>query len=276
MTGPALRFRDVSLTYRGAAEPALDRVSFDVAAGDGVALLGANGAGKTTALRLAMALIHPTTGSVTAGGRATAGAAPEDLAGRVGYLFQRPEDQLFERTVLREVSFGPHRLGWSAARTAAAVGRVLAELGLSRFADAHPYDLPAPRRRLVGLAAALVTEPALLLLDEPTAGLDRSARALVRDVVTARRGAGTGVLAVTHDGEFVVEALDRAIALERGRIVADAAAAGVIGAGLHGVPDWPPYAEVAIGLGLRPRSPRMYDVATALSERCRAEPPSLS
>ena len=272
----ALRLRGVTVTYRDADRPALADVSFHVRPGDGVALLGANGAGKTTALRLAMALLHPSAGAVEVAGRGTHRLGPEDLAARAGYLFQRPEDQLFERTVRREVAFGPRQLGWDSSRTTRAVDRVLAELGLSAAADTHPYDLPAPHRRLVALAAALVADPVLLLLDEPTAALDRPARALVRDVVRARRAAGVAVLAVTHDAEFVVEALDRAIVLERGRKVADGPAHGVIGAGASGVPAWPPYAEVALGLELRSPSLRMADVAAALAERCRRTPSSLS
>jgi len=273
---PPLRFRDVSLTYGAAERPALDGVSFDVGAGEGVALLGANGAGKTTGLRLAMALLQPSAGTVAIGGRSTARLGPEDLAGRAGYLFQRPEDQLFERTVRREVAFGPRQLGWDGGRVDASVDRVLAELGLSGAADTHPYDLPSPLRRLVALAAATVAEPELLLLDEPTAGLDRPTRALVRDVIRARLSAGVAVLAVTHDAEFVVEALHRAVVLEGGRVVAAAPVAAVLGAGMAGAPAWPPYAEVALGLALRTPSLRMADVAVALSERCRAGSSPLS
>ena len=273
---PVLRLRDVGVRYRGALRSALEGVSVEVMPGEGVALLGANGAGKTTTLRLAMALLHPTTGSVTVAGQATSRLGPEDLAGRVGYLFQRPEDQLFERTVRRELAFGPQRLGWDGPRASAAVDRVLDELGIAAVAESHPYDLPTPVRRLVALGATLVTGPDLLLLDEPTAGLDRTARAVVRDVVRARRATGAGVLAVTHDGEFVLEVLDRAVVLDGGRVVADAAPASIFEAGDYGVPAWPPYAEVAVQLGLRPESLRLADVAKALAERCRGTPSSLS
>jgi energy-coupling factor transport system ATP-binding protein len=273
---PVLRLRDVGVRYRGARRAALEGVSLEVAPGEGVALLGANGAGKTTTLRLAMALLHPTTGSVSVAGEVTSRLGPEDLAGRVGYLFQRPEDQLFERTVRRELAFGPQRLGWDAQSTSAAVDRVLDELGITAVAESHPYDLPTPARRLVALASTLVTGPDLLLLDEPTAGLDRTTRGVVRDVVRARRAAGAGVLAVTHDAEFVLEVLGRAVVLDDGRVVADAAPTTVFEAGGRGVPAWPPYADVSLQLGLRPASLRLADVAEALAERCRGTPSSLS
>ena len=230
------------------AEPVLDGVSLRLEAGDGVALLGANGAGKTTLTRLAMALRHPQHGSVTTCGRETAGRQPEDLADVAGYLFQHPEAQLFAQTVRAEVAFGPERLGWTAGQVATAVGAVLGELGLAPHADQHPYDLPAPTRRLVALAAALVASPQLLILDEPTAGLDRASRARVAGAVLARRRAGTAVLAVTHDFGFAAEVLDRAVVLGEARVTHDTALADIFGR--YAEFPAPPLLELARRLGL--------------------------
>ncbi|HEU4700343.1 MAG TPA: ABC transporter ATP-binding protein [Gemmatimonadales bacterium] len=266
---PVLRLEGVGFAYPGAPAPALDGVTLEMAAGEGVALLGPNGAGKTTLTRLAMALLHPARGTVTVAGRATRGRAPEDLADVAGYLFQQPEAQLFERTVRAEVAFGPRRLGWDEARVAARVDAVLAALDLAPSADVHPYDLPVPRRRLVALAAALAAEPRLLLLDEPTAGLDRVGRGLVERAVRAVRASGVAVLAVTHDPGFAVEALERGVLLAHGRIVRDAPLDAVLGSDPAALP-LPPAAEVARRLGLASASLRLADVARELAERCRA------
>lgn len=230
------------------AEPVLDGVSLRLEAGEGVALLGANGAGKTTLTRLAMALRHPQQGSVSTCGRDTARRKPEDLADVTGYLFQHPEAQLFAQTVRGEVAFGPERLRWAAGRVAMAVAAVLDELGLAPHADKHPYDLPTPTRRLVALAAALVASPTLLILDEPTAGLDRNSRVRVARAVTARRRAGTAVLAVTHDFGFAVEVLDRAVVLDRARITHDMGLTDLLGR----LPEFPapPLLELARRLGI--------------------------
>ena len=230
------------------AGPVLEGVSLRLDAGEGVALLGANGAGKTTLTRLAMALRHPEEGRVTTCGRDTAGRKPEDLADVAGYLFQHPEAQLFAQTVRREVAFGPERLGWSADRIATAAASVLEELGLAPHADQHPYDLPAPTRRLVALAAALVAAPTLLILDEPTAGLDRASRARVAGAVMARRRAGAAVLAVTHDFGFAAEVLDRGIVLGGRRVSHDTGLTDLLGrhAGLPA----PPLLELARRLGI--------------------------
>lgn len=230
------------------AGPVLDGVSLRLEAGEGVALLGANGAGKTTLTRLAMALRHPQQGRVTTCGQGTAGRKPEDLADVAGYLFQHPEAQLFAQTVRAEVAFGPEQLGWSADRIARATAAVLEELGLAPHAEQHPYDLPAPTRRLVALAAALVAAPTLLILDEPTAGLDRSSRARVAAAVTARRRAGAAVLAVTHDFGFAAAVLDRGIVLGGGRVAYDTGLTELLGR--H--PDFPapPLLELARRLGV--------------------------
>jgi len=227
--GPVTPLVMESVGFRYGADPVLHEVSLRLEAGEGVALLGPNGAGKTTLTRLAMALRHPGTGRVVTVGRDTDGRRPEDLADVAGYLFQQPSAQLFERTVRAEIAFGPGRLGWPAGQVEKAVASVLEELGLEAISDQHPYDLPEPTRRLVALGAALVSAPLLLLLDEPTAGLDREARARVARVVGSRRAAGAAVLAVTHDLGFAVEALDRAVVLEHGRIREDAPLLGIVG-----------------------------------------------
>jgi len=243
----------------------LEGVSLQVNAGEGVALLGANGAGKTTLTRLAMALLHPDAGRVITIGRPTTGRQPEDFAGTVGYLFQHPEAQLFARTVHAEVAFGPERLGWSAERIRTAVDAMLEELGLSAFAAHHPYDLPQPTRRLVALAAALIAGPQLLILDEPTAGLDRAARARVAEMVLARRTAGTAILAVTHDMDFAAAALDRGVVLMAKGVARDVPLPDLLGR--H--PDFPapPLLELARRLGLDGVRPTAAALAPLLTSR---------
>jgi energy-coupling factor transport system ATP-binding protein len=204
---------------------------------------------------------------VTVGGRATRGLGPEDLAPLAGYLFQQPESQLFERTVRAELAFGPRQLGWDDDRIAARSAQVLDLLGLTDAAAEHPYDLPLPRRRLVALAAALAAEPGLLLLDEPTAGLDRRSRELVTRVVREHLDRGGAAVAVSHDLGFALEALGRSVVLARGRVVTDGATADVLTASAGSLP-LPAHAEIARRLALPARSLRLRDVAVALAAHC--------
>jgi energy-coupling factor transporter ATP-binding protein EcfA2 len=257
-----LLFRDVRFSYAGASRPAVDGVSLAVKEGEGVALFGANGAGKSTVLRLAMGLERGAAGSIESGGLDAIASPPEALATTVGFLFQQPEAQLFEPTVARDVAFGPKCLGWDAPRIEMAVRTSLEDVGLAGAADTHPYDLPAPHRRLVALAAVLASEPRLLLLDEPTAALDRASRETVRQVVRRRREGGVAVLAVTHDGEFALEALDRGLLMDGGRIVADGPVTDLLDR--PGAPAAPPPAVLARRLGLGVAVPRAASVLEAL------------
>ncbi len=267
----ALSFDHVAFDYEG--PPVLREVSFEIAKGQGVALFGPNGAGKTTLTRLAMGLLGPRGGRVTTVGRTTAGLAPEDLADVAGYLFQQPEAQLVERTVKSEIAFGPTCLGWEPERIAEATVEVLGELDLQADAETHPYDLPLPRRRLVALASTVVSEPRLLLLDEPTAGLDRQSRQLVMQVIRRRLDQGVAVLAVTHDTGFAIECLERALVLGAVTIEADDATINVLSADDPNLP-LPPATRLARALHFPPEVYRTEDVARALAERCRSiDPP---
>ena len=263
-----IRFDGVSFRY--GTTPVLAGLSLHLERGTGVALLGPNGAGKSTLLRLAMALLHPVEGRVTTAGIATDGKGPEDLAGTVGFLFQRPEDQLIARTVRAEVAYGPRQAGWRGDRIDQAVDRVLAECRLSEVAEVHPYDLALPIRRMVAMASVLVTDPAVILLDEPTALLDRPTRVVMADLVRSRVERGTTVLAVVHDPIFAIEALDRAISLERGQVVADGSVEAVLRKGAAGLL-LPMTVQAAEGAGIGGASLRMRDLAAALRARTDAQ-----
>jgi energy-coupling factor transporter ATP-binding protein EcfA2 len=213
--GPRLEMADVSFEYR-ANEPVLRHVSLQIMAAAATGLFGQNGAGKSTLLRLAMALQHPRSGTVTTLGRNTAGLHPEDLAPGAGFLFQQPERQLFRASVRAECMVAAQFTGRDAAWIEASTADVLDHLGLADAIDQHPYDLPVPRRRLVALAAILVAQPRLLLLDEPTAALDSASRDRVITAVRAQIARGTAVLAVTHDPVFALEALDHGVLLTNG------------------------------------------------------------
>ena len=259
-----ITFDGVHFSY--AENRVLTDLTLAIGAGEAVGLFGANGAGKSTVLRLCMALLQPSSGRVRVAGHLTAGLGPEDVAGEVGYLFQRPEDQLIRTTVRAELAYGPEQLGWARARIEEAVRATLALCQLESQAETHPYDLPLPKRRLVALASVLVSSPKVLLLDEPTALLDRNARALVATIVRTRAAAGTAVVAVVHDSVFAIEALGRGIALGEGRVLDDGPVEQVLRSGVAGL-GLPPDAVAAERAGVKSASLRMVDLAAALADR---------
>lgn len=260
---PVLQVEAVAFRYpKGPV--VLHDTSVRVHAGEAVGLFGTNGAGKSTLLRLAMALEQPVSGVVRTLGVDTAGRGPEDLAPRVGFLFQQPERQLFAASVRAECLMAPSLAGWTRERSAAATKEVLELLGLADVADEHPGDLPLPRRRLVALAAVLVTDPELLLLDEPTAALDAPSRRRVIAMVRARSARGRATIAITHDAPFAHEALDRALLMMNGTVAHDGLVRDVLD-GFHLAR--PAALEVAISLGLRPGADRHDHVAAAIAPR---------
>ena len=265
LTG-ALAFDGVAFSYGNVA--ALRDVSFEVAAGERVALLGRNGAGKSTVVRLVTGLVRPDEGTVWIGDWDTAGRAPEQLAWRVGSLFQHADQQLFARTLREDVSFGPRALGFPAREVQRRTDEALDALGLHASAAQHPYDLSPALRKLAALAGALALEPALLVLDEPTAGLDREGRARVAEAVREHAGRGAALLVVTHDLAFAAETLQRGIVLDRGRLACDEPLDRLLTSAerlkpLGLVP--PPVAALSVALDLPGRPVRERDAAHTLA-----------
>ena len=269
---PALRLDGVSFSY--GALPALAGVSFALAPGERAALLGRNGAGKSTVARLVTGLLRPGTGTVTVGGWDTRDSTPDALArgGRVASVFQHADQQLFARTLEDDVSFGPRALGLPETDVRARAAAALAALELQPFAREHPYDLPPALRKLAALAGALALEPALLVLDEPTAALDRALSARVIRALLERAEGGVALLVITHDLAFAAEALERGLVLDRGRLACDEPLAGLLGSAARLEPLGlapPAVAALAVALDLPARPVRAADAARALARVAR-------
>lgn len=183
-----------------------------------VVVLGPTGSGKSTLLRMAAGLLAPTSGTVTIDGRQP-GAPGSSEGAVVGLVFQSPESQLFAESVIEDVAFGPMNLGLDRAAARQRAAETLAEVGLDpvRFAERSPFQLSGGEARRVALAGVLAMRPAYLLLDEPTAGLDRPGReAVVAAIEAARKRAG--VLVVTHDAEEFLGRADTALVLSGGDV----------------------------------------------------------
>ncbi|MDQ4500885.1 ATP-binding cassette domain-containing protein [Sinomonas sp. ASV322] len=201
------------------ARTVLDGASVAVHAGQVIALTGPNGAGKSTALRHFAGLARPSSGTVRIGGSDIAGVPAGRVAATVGTLFQDPRDQLFERTALREVSFGLGALGLAGEAARSRAFEALDAVGLAQRADVHPYELAASEQRLVALATVLARRPRVLLLDEPTVGLDGRALARLDAAVTGAAQAGSAVVLSTHAIAWARRMSHQVLALDGGRFV---------------------------------------------------------
>jgi energy-coupling factor transport system ATP-binding protein len=215
---PEIRLERVRFAYPGGVD-VYPTPGLTLALGDGVtALVGENGAGKTTLTKLLIGLLRPSAGSVSVDGVDVAKATVGAMARVVGYSFQNPDDQLFERTVKAEVSFGPRVLRKPAAEVARGVSWALEACGLAGKEDVHPHDLGLSERKWVAIASALAGEPRVVVLDEPTLGQDQPSRGRLRRLVGELASLGRTVLVVTHDMDFVGEACSTVVVLSRGAV----------------------------------------------------------
>jgi energy-coupling factor transporter ATP-binding protein EcfA2 len=223
----AVRCTGVAYSYPDGTST-LDGIDLEIRTGERVAIVGRNGSGKTTLARTWNGLVRASHGSVAIGGKPTTEQHVAGLARQVGLVFQDPDDQLFARTCRDEVSFGARNVGKAGAELGQAVDRALDAVGLRDEAATNPYDLGPSRRRLLALACVLAMQTPVVVLDEPTMGLDIAERARVQSIVAALAAEGRTVVAISHDARFVTESFGRAIRLDAGRVVDDGPPAEVL------------------------------------------------
>jgi len=230
MADTVLEVKDLRYSYSGASElcqrcgghraAAIDGLSLTIARGQRLALLGANGAGKSTLLQLLNGTLRPTSGTILLDGLATDYTRKGLLRWRqkVGLVFQNPDDQLFAATVFQDVSYGPLNLGLPEAEVRCRTDEALSFLGIANLADSPVHMLSSGQRKLAAIAGIMAMRPEVLILDEPTAGLDAlgSAQFLVfLDQLSVR---GTTVVLAVHDTDLAFSWADEVAVLIHGRV----------------------------------------------------------
>lgn len=205
-----LEMKKVSFTYPNGYE-AIKDVDLNFEKGESVAIIGQNGAGKTTTVKLMNGLLKPTTGNVFVDGVDTKTKTTAQIAKIVGYVFQNPDDQIFQETIYKEISFGLiHKKNPSEA-----VKKRILEAAklcqLDSFLEEHPYNLPYSKRKFITIAAIIAMDTQVIIFDEPTAGQDRESTELLGDIITTLKKRGKTVITITHDMEFVSKEFKRVI-----------------------------------------------------------------
>src|SRR6476660_4297519 len=197
--------------------PALDEVSLTVQRGEKVALLGANGCGKSTLLKLLDGLLFPDSGRYTAFAAEITEDNLEDeqfsqgFRGRIGFVFQNSDAQVFSPTVREEIAFGPLNMGLSRDEAAARVEDTLAMLDITGLAERAPYQLSGGQKKRVAIASVLVMNPEVILFDEPTAALDPRTQQWLIELIVELNAAGKTIVLATHDLETIDVLADRCL-----------------------------------------------------------------
>jgi len=215
---------NVEFTYPGGAR-ALDGVNLAVGRGDFVAIVGQNGAGKTTLTRHFNGLLRPSSGDIRVLGRSAQGVPTIELCRHVGYVFQNPDEQLFCTSVQEELKFGPTNIGADPHVTSQRVEEILGDIGLAKYREVWPKYLTKGERQRLALASVVAMDPDVLIVDEPTTGLDWVESLQILDYLERLRNERKKtIIIITHDMNIVSLYARRVVVMAKGRVVGDGTA----------------------------------------------------
>ncbi len=209
-------FKDVSFRYGDT--DTLKNISFHIDKGDFVAVLGANGAGKTTLSKLFNGILKPTSGDVILNGFNTKTTRTSVLAKNVGFLFQNPDRQICRNTVKDEIMFSLSCIGVPQDEAEKRCSAIIEKFGFNPERD--PFNMSRSEKQRVALASIIVTEPDVMILDEPTTGLDYDECIHIFEIVKSLNEKGVTVIMVTHDMELVLDYSKKVLVMNRGKMLA--------------------------------------------------------
>ena len=218
---PAIEVGDVRFRYSPSGPEVLHGVSLSIGQGEYVALIGQNGGGKTTLAKHFNGLLKPVSGTVRTIGMDTRTASVAQLARTVGYVYQNPDHQIFAQKVRTEVAFGPANLKLRPDEIERRVNEALDLVGLRELADDFAFSLGRGLRQKLAVASVLAMAPPVLVVDEPTTGLDLQGSRSILDLLGRWNEDGRTIVVVTHDLALVAERVPRTVVIADGRIVAD-------------------------------------------------------
>ncbi|MDD3652590.1 MAG: ABC transporter ATP-binding protein [Desulfotomaculaceae bacterium] len=210
---------NVSYKYPGQQRTILHDINLSIWNRGCTAVTGSNGSGKTTLSKLLLGILTPVTGLVKLNGQPLTSMTLPQIGRRIGYVFQNPDRQIFCATVEEEISFGLQNQGLSPDQVLQKVKAILDYFELTRYAHTFPLALSAGEKRRLAIAAVLALEPDLLVLDEPTAGLDPYRKRLLGDYLEKIIASHKGVVIISHDHQFIARYATRFIRLKNGQVV---------------------------------------------------------
>jgi len=214
-----IKLENISFSYPGSRIKVLDDLSLEIKKGDKIGMMAPNGSGKTTLLHTIMGLCAPEKGNIAVFGNPMQSEKDfSSIRSRIGLLFQDSDDQLFCPTVLDDVAFGPLNLGYSRQQTIDISREVLKNLGIEELEKSVTHQLSGGQKRLVALSAVLAMSPEVLLLDEPTAGLDTNFK---QKLIQILNELDISYFVISHEFDFLNSVTDRIFSMEKGKILTD-------------------------------------------------------
>ncbi len=222
MAETIIRCENLWHTYSVNNVVAVRNVNIEIKAQEIIGVIGQNGSGKTTLVKHFNGLLKPTQGKVFVKGKDTTPLRVQELAADVGYVYQNPNHQLFARTVVDELEFGPRNLGVSEEEIVERREQAIEFFKLQPYRDLHPYRIGFPLRKLVGMASIYTMRPAVFILDEPTTGQDNITTRTVYNLIGRLRDEGATVLCVAHDMILLAEVVERMLVMRNSELIADA------------------------------------------------------
>ena len=214
-----IKLEDISFSYPGSNTRVLDHLNLEINKGDRIGMMAPNGSGKTTLLHTIMGLCKPESGTIEVFGKLLKNEKDFiPVRSKIGLLFQDSDDQLFCPTVLDDVAFGPLNLGFAPQEAINISRKTLERLGIQNFEHRVTHRLSGGQKRLVALAAVLAMEPEVLLLDEPTAGLDNKVKEKLIHILNAL---DISYFVISHEFDFAKAVTDKIYSMENGKILTD-------------------------------------------------------
>lgn len=189
-----------------------------------IALIGQNGSGKTTLVKHLNGILKPYSGDILIDGESVISKTTAQLAVKVGYVFQNPDDQLFLSTIKKELEFGPDQIGMAEDKKKEMIQIASKLCGLTEFLDKHPLDLGASVKKFCTIAAILAMDTDIVIFDEPTMGQDRKGIQLLEKILSYLRSKGKICIIISHDMKFVARNFERIVVLNQGKIILDGTA----------------------------------------------------
>jgi len=215
-----IQIKDLWFEYKDKTA-VLKNINLDINKGEFVAIVGQNGAGKSTLALHLNGLLKPTRGDVVIDGNNTKNEKVSSLSKIVGYAFQNPDIQFFEDTLTEEISFGPRNLGLDSAEIKARAESIFRYTGLDKFRDKDPFSLSMGQKRRLSIASILSMEPKVIVIDEPSTGLDIKTTDSLMKLVKKLNSLGHTIVMITHDMELVSDYAERVIVMKNGEVIGD-------------------------------------------------------